>query len=81
MKPVQTTVYTEILKQLATLSAKTDNGKITENDFVNLQKIGAHIIRANLEGRFTRLMYKGLNDVYQVILTDMRFILRDKNSA
>lgn len=75
-EPTEITVYTEILQTLATWSAKTDEGDITEGDFVEVQGIWSKIMQGRNDGRYNSEDYRALMAVYEHVLDNMRALLR-----
>lgn len=71
---VQTSVYTEYLRELATFSALIDTGNINESTREAVQKTGARIERANDTGYFSKSQYKALNAVLFVIIEELEQI-------
>ena len=74
-EPPTITVYTELLRDLAEWSARVDEGSITHNDFVDLQRIGPRIIKARDEGRYTSAEYHSLMATFGYIVEGARSLL------
>lgn len=76
----QTTVFTEILKALGTFSKMCDHGRVTWESFLDLQRLGQRIQRANCNGYFSLKQYNALNAAYFDIEDTTRRILHAKAS-
>ena len=74
-EPPAITVYTELLQALATWSARVDEGDITHNDFVDLQRIGPRIIKARDDARYTSAEYNALMATFGYIVEGARSVL------
>ena len=69
-------IYTETLKELAKWSAKIDNAKITENDFVVLQRQRDHITELYNCNRLNMKQRNNLRGIAEQLVDDARDVLR-----
>ena len=69
-------IYTETLKELAKWSAKIDNAKITENDFVVLQRQRERITELHNRGYFNMKQRNILRGIAEQLVDDARDVLR-----
>lgn len=72
---MQTSVFTDHLKELWKHSAKLDTGKATHTDFINLQRLEARIINAPEIGYYSYTEYKSLYAIANTLHDDYRAAL------
>lgn len=69
-------IYTETLKELAKWSGKIDNAKITENEFVALQRKRDQITEQYNHGYFNMKQRNILRGIAEQLVDDARDVLR-----
>ena len=70
-----TSVFTEMLGQLAEYSAAADTGAATHSQFLELQRLHVRIMQAHNEGRFSEPQYRALTAAYFDIKDNFRVVL------
>lgn len=71
----RTSLFTEILAQLASYSVFADTGEATRDNLIELEALGQRIRRAEDQHRFTQEQYTALINAYADILTNYNMIL------
>lgn len=72
---MSTSVFTEILKELAAYSEAADTGTATHSQFIELQRLNVRIIDARNAGYFNRRQYAALSAAYFDIKDGFRDVL------
>lgn len=72
---MSTSVFTEMLQQLAEYSAAADNGTATHSEFIELQRLNARIMNARNTGHIREQQYKALSAAYFDIKDNFRVVL------
>ena len=70
-----TSVFTDILQELAQQSATVDMGTVTHADFVEFQRMEARIIKAYQTGYYKHTEYRTLINAYYYIKDGYRVVL------
>lgn len=70
-----TSVFTDILQELAQQSAAVDMGTVTHADFVEFQRMEARIIKAYQTGYYKHTEYRTLINAYHYIKDGYRVVL------
>ena len=68
--------FSELLQQLGGYSERVDAGKITDDDFIEYQRLEARIIDAYQKGSFHNTKYRVLMAAYCHIKEEARQALR-----
>lgn len=71
-----TSVFTDILQELAQQSAAVDMGAVTHADFAEFQRMEARIIKAYQTGYYKHTEYRTLINAYHYIKNGYRVILK-----
>ena len=72
---MSTSVFTELLQQLAEYSAAADNGTATHSEFIELQKVNVRTMNARNTGHINEYQYKALSAAYFDIKDNFREVL------
>ena len=72
---MSTSVFTEMLQQLAEYSAAADNGTATHSQFIELQRLNVRIMNARNTGHLREPQYKALSAAYFDIKDNFRVVL------
>lgn len=70
-----TSVFTDILQELAQQSAAVDMGIVTHSDFLEFQSMEARIIKAYQTGYYKHTEYRTLINAYYYIKDGYRVVL------
>lgn len=68
--------YTKLLQLLGAYSEKVYSGTLTDNDYVDFQRIESRIIEAYKNGKFDNEEYRSLARAYYHIKAAARAVLR-----
>lgn len=69
-------VFTELLQLLGDYSEKVDNGTISDDDYIDYQRLEARIINAYKVGYFHNREYEALTGAYYYIKEGARDVLK-----
>ena len=77
----QTSVFTEYLQELADYSARTDTAKITDADYVRLQRMVPRIVSSYQNKYLNTWEYRALNCVYACVKDTAQDYMQAKQTA
>ena len=73
---MQTSVFSELLAKLLKHSLRLDGPNVTGEDFIELQKLEAHIIKAHQTGYFTGSAAAALSSIAAELHQEYRTALK-----